>query len=204
MNEVLVFSGSAGSGKGTVLKCIREKDPRFRLSVSMTTRSPRPGEQNGREYYFVSREEFLETLAQDGFLEHTEYCGNLYGTPKKQFFDMIENGFIPVLEIETDGAEQVMQKLSSYTSVFLSPPDYKTLEARLRGRATEKEEEIRSRLRAAREEIFRSERYQYVVLNADGAAEKAADAILEIMKTGKSESDAVVCDRAKFLASFSL
>jgi len=144
-HNILIFSGSAGSGKGTVLKRAREILPKLKLSISMTTRAPRPGEENGREYYFVTREEFLSTLQQDGFLEHTEYCGNFYGTPKKQFFQMIEDGFVPVLEIETDGAEQVMKKLDAYQSVYLSPPDYTTLEARLRGRGTETESASKKR-----------------------------------------------------------
>ena len=164
-HNIMIFSGSAGSGKGTVLKLAREMCPRLRLSVSMTTRAPRPGEMDGREYYFVTREEFLNTLAEDGFLEHAEYCGNLYGTPKKQFFQMIEDGFVPVLEIETDGAIQAMKELKSYASVFLSPPDYKTLEARLRGRGTETEESIVKRLTTAKEELERVRLYEHLVIN---------------------------------------
>ena len=201
-HKILIFSGSAGSGKGTVLKLAREMCPALKLSISMTTRAPRPGEQDGREYYFVSREEFLATLAEDGFLEHTEYCGNLYGTPKKQFYRMIDDGFVPVLEIETDGAGQVMQKLDDYLSVYLSPPSYAVLEKRLRDRGTETEEAIRKRLNTAKEEILRSELYQNVILNPDGKAEEAAQAIVDLVRTGKTESDVLVRDRAAFLADF--
>ncbi|MBR2634409.1 MAG: guanylate kinase [Clostridia bacterium] len=201
-NNILIFSGSAGSGKGTVLKRARELCPKLRLSISMTTRLPRPGEENGREYYFVTREEFLETLAQDGFLEHTEYCGNFYGTPKKQFFQMIEEGYVPVLEIETDGAEQVMRQLDRYLSVYLSPPSYTTLEARLRGRGTETEESIQNRLRTAKEEILRSELYENIILNFDGMAEEAALAIVELVEEGKTERSVLVRDRAAFLSDF--
>ncbi|MBR3837868.1 MAG: guanylate kinase [Clostridia bacterium] len=201
-HNILIYSGSAGCGKGTVLKRAREICPALRLSVSMTTRAPREGEQNGREYYFVTREEFLATLAEDGFLEHTEYCGNFYGTPKKQFFQMIEDGFVPVLEIETDGAEQVMKKLPEHLSVFLTPPDFATLEARLRGRGTETEDSIKRRLGAAKEELFRSELYQNVVINFDNRIEDAARAVVELVEMGETQSDVLVRDRAAFLASF--
>ena len=200
--EILIFSGSAGSGKGTVLKLARTLCPRLALSVSMTTRAPRPGEQNGREYYFVSKDEFLKTLADDGFLEHTEYCGNFYGTTKKQFFQMIRDGFIPVLEIETDGAGQVMKKLERYQSVFLSPPDYETLENRLRGRGTEQEASIRHRLAAAREEILRSNMYANVIINYDDRAEDAARAIIDLVETGSTASPVLVRDRNAFLQAF--
>ena len=202
MNKVLIFSGSAGSGKGTVLAIARKKDPRLCLSVSMTTRAPREGEVDGREYYFTTRENFERAIAADEFLEYQEYCGNFYGTPKKQFFDILNRGQIPVLEIETKGAYAVMDKLDDYHSVFLSPPDYETLEKRLRGRATETEESIRNRLKTAREEILRSVRYQHVILNRQDRAEEAADALLDIVNTGESRSDAEVRDREAFLASF--
>jgi len=202
-HNILIFSGSAGSGKGTVLKLAREVCPKLRLSISMTTRAPRPGEQNGREYYFVTREEFLQTLSEDGFLEHTEYCGNFYGTPKKQFFQMIEDGFVPVLEIETDGAAQVMEKLDSFQSVYLSPPDYATLEARLRGRGTETEESIQKRLLAAKDEILRSEIYANLVINYDNRAVDAARAIVDLVEDGQTQSEVLVRDRAAFQQSFS-
>ncbi len=201
-HNILIFSGSAGSGKGTVLKLASQICPQLRLSISMTTRAPRPGEEDGREYYFVTREEFLETLKDDGFLEHTEYCGNFYGTPKKQFFQMIDDGFVPVLEIETDGAEQVMKQLSDYLSVYLTPPNYTTLEARLRGRGTETEDSIQKRLGAAKEEILCSEFYQNIIINPDNRAEDAARAMVELVETGKTESEVLVRDRSAFLSDF--
>lgn len=201
-HNILIFSGSAGSGKGTVLKLARAMCPELKLSVSMTTRAPRPGEQNGREYYFVTKEEFLRTLEEDGFLEHAEYCGNYYGTPRKQFFEMIDEGFVPVLEIETDGAEQVMKKLDSFLSVYLTPPDYTTLEARLRGRGTETEDSIQKRLKTAKDELFRSELYQNVIINADGCAEDAAKAIVELVEKGETDSPYLVKDRKAFLTDF--
>ncbi len=201
-HNILIFSGSAGSGKGTVLKLAREICPKLTLSISMTTRAPRPGEVDGREYYFVTKETFQKTLEEDGFLEHTEYCGNFYGTPKKQFFQMIDQGLVPVLEIETDGAEQVMKKLPSCLSVFLSPPDYQTLEARLRGRGTETEDAIQKRLGAAKEEILRSRLYENIVINFDGSADEAARAIADLVEAGETKSPALVQDRATFLKNF--
>ncbi len=202
-HNILIFSGSAGSGKGTVLKLAREICPALRLSVSMTTRLPRPGEVDGREYYFVTRETFLQTLEEDGFLEHTEYCGNFYGTPKKQFFQMIEDGFVPVLEIETDGAEQVMAKLDRYLSVYLTPPNFSTLEARLRGRGTETEEVIQKRLATAREEILRSDLYQNIIVNLDGQAEEAARTMVDLVENGETQREVLVRDREVFLKQFS-
>jgi guanylate kinase len=201
-HNILIFSGSAGSGKGTVLKLAREICPKLRLSISMTTRNPRPGEEHGREYYFVTKEEFLKTLEEDGFLEYTEYCGNYYGTPKKQFFAMIDDGFVPVLEIETDGAEQVMAKLSDFQSVYLTPPNYTTLENRLRGRGTETEDAILKRLNTAKEEIFRSELYRNIIINPDGNAEEAARAIVELVETGSTERSVLVKNRKAFLEAF--
>lgn len=201
-HNILIFSGSAGSGKGTVLKLARAMEPRLKLSVSMTTRAPRPGEEHGREYYFVSREEFLATIEEDGFLEYTEYCGNFYGTPKKQFFGMIDEGFVPVLEIETDGAAKVMKKLDDYLSVYLTPPDYSTLEARLRGRGTETEASIQKRLAAAKEEIFCSDWYQNVLINYDGCAEEAACAMVDLVREGETQSRVLVRDRKAFLEGF--
>jgi guanylate kinase len=201
-HNILIYSGSAGCGKGTVLKLAREICPKLCLSISMTTRAPRPGEVHGREYYFVTKEEFLETLRNDGFLEHTEYCGNYYGTPKKQFFQMIEDGFVPVLEIETDGAKQVMEKLEDFLSIYLSPPSYATLEARLRGRGTETEESIQKRLAAAKEELLRSKLYQNILINPDGHAEEAARAVVELVQDGKTERSVLVRDRERFLKEF--
>lgn len=176
--------------------------PKLKLSISMTTRAPRPGEVHGREYYFVSRDEFLRKIEENGFLEYAEYCGNFYGTPKKELFQMIEDGFIPVLEIETDGAMQVMNQLTDYLSIYLSAPDYKTLEKRLRGRGTETEDSIRKRLAKANEELAVSERYQNILINYDNCAEEAARAMVDLVETGTTESRVLVHDRAAFCDGF--
>lgn len=202
MAKVLILSGFAGSGKGTICAIARQKEPRLRLSVSMTTRAPRPGEVNGREYTFVTPEEFRKTVEEDGFLEYAEYSKNCYGTPKKQFFDMMEQGFIPVLEIETRGAEQAMGKMDDCLSVFLSPPSFTVLEKRLRDRGTETEEAVRRRLSEAKEELRRIPRYQYLLVNRDGKAEETADAILDLLHTGKTDSPALVKDVQAFIDGF--
>lgn len=200
--KVLIVSGFAGSGKGTVFKHASTLFPKLKLSVSMTTRAPRPGEIDGVHYYFVSKEEFLQTLSENGFFEHTEYCGNYYGTPKKQFFKMVEDGFTPVLEIETDGALQAMKELDSYASVFLSPPDFKTLEERLRGRGTETEDSIRRRLSTAKEELELIRAYQHLIVNYDGKAEEAARAVADIAATGTSDNSVMVKNKELFIENF--
>ncbi|MBQ3074482.1 MAG: guanylate kinase [Clostridia bacterium] len=200
--KVLIVSGFAGSGKGTVFKLASSYFPKLKLSVSMTTRDPRPGEIDGVHYFFVSKEEFLQTLSENGFFEHTEYCGNYYGTPKKQFFQMVEEGFTPVLEIETDGALQAMNELDSFASVFLSPPDFKTLEARLRGRGTETEDSVRRRLTAAKAELELVRKYQHLIVNYDGRAEDAAKAIADIAETGASNSSVLIKDKEVFIENF--
>ena len=200
--DVLILSGFAGSGKGTVLKKAMEMFPELKLSVSMTTRSPRPGEIDGVHYHFVSKEEFKKTLEQNGFFEHAEYCGNFYGTPKKPLFQMVRDGFVPVLEIETDGAIQAMKELSSFRSVFLSPPDFKTLESRLRGRGTETKDSLQNRLRAASSELERVRLYDHLIINYDGGVEEAAKALVEIAKTGTSESPVLMRDKETFLENF--
>ena len=178
---MLVVSGPAGSGKGTVNGMLMKRED-FAFSVSATTRQPRPGEIDGVNYHYVSREEFLARIESGDMLEYTEYCGNFYGTPKKQFFQMIEDGFVPVLEIETDGAAQVMEKLDSFQSVYLSPPDYATLEARLRGRGTETEEKICARLARTREELPLLAKYDYVVYNHDHREMDCAEDIMAIVR----------------------
>lgn len=200
--KVLIVSGFAGSGKGTVFKHASALFPKLKLSVSMTTRQPRPGEIDGVHYYFVSKEEFLQTLSENGFFEHTEYCGNYYGTPKKQFFKMVEDGFTPVLEIETDGALQAMKELDSYASVFLSPPDFKTLEERLRGRGTETEESIQRRLSTAKAELELVRKYQHLIVNYDGQAEEAAKAVADIAASGTSDSSVIIKDKEVFIENF--
>ena len=136
--QMVLYTGCSGVGKGTIMKELLKRDPSIRLSVSNTTRAPRKGEIDGVHYNFVTREEFLAVADDDGYIEHAEYCQNLYGTPRKQVEDMLDEGYNVFLEIEVKGGLQVMEKFPDVLSIFILPPSLRGLERRLRGRGTEK------------------------------------------------------------------
>lgn len=177
---LLVLSGPAGSGKGTVKDLLLQKEP-FVFSVSKTTRAPRPGEVDGKQYSFITKEAFLDLVAKDGMLEYTEYCGNYYGTPKKETLDVLASGQNLLLEIDAVGGLNVKKKYPEAVLVMLLAPDYASQEARLRGRATETEEKILERLAAAKREIALAEQYDYIVYNRSGEADRAAREIQAIV-----------------------
>ena len=162
---LIVLSGPSGSGKGTIIKSLLEQRRDTVLSISMTTRDPRFGEQEGVHYFFRTREEFEQTIANDGFLEYAEYNGNYYGTPIAPIQRWLYEGKNVILEIEVQGAEKVMDKRKDLVSIFLAVPSMKELERRLRGRGTETDEVIERRLATAKQELTRVPHYQYVVLN---------------------------------------
>ena len=162
---LIALSGPSGSGKGTIVKSLLSQRDDMVLSVSMTTRAPRPGEVDGVHYHFVTRELFEETIRQDGFLEYAEYNGNYYGTPSAPINQWLAEGKTVILEIEVQGAEKVMDHRSDLVSIFITIPSVEELERRLRGRGTETEEVIRKRMKTAQYELSRAFRYQYVVLN---------------------------------------
>ncbi len=176
---ILVVSGPAGSGKGTVCKLLRESGD-FELSVSRTTRTPRPGEVDGKDYLFVTKDEFLKYIADGDFLEYNQYCGEYYGTPRSTAEAHIAAGRNIILEIDVNGAEQVKSKCQDAVLVMLMPPTFSEQEARLRGRGTETEEKIRSRLERTREELKKLDNYDYIVYNYDGEIEKAAEQLRAI------------------------
>lgn len=178
---LLVLSGPAGSGKGTIVKNILERDNMIRLSVSATTRAPRPGEIDGVHYSFVSSQKFEEMIASDEMLEHTRYCGNYYGTPREHVNKMLESGISVILEIELEGAMNIRRLCPDAVLVLLLPPDFKTLENRLRGRHTNTEDDIKNRLERARTEVSFFDKYDYVVINEDNMYEKAATTVLNIL-----------------------
>jgi len=178
---LIVISGPAGSGKGTVVKLLREMLPDLGFSVSATTRGPRPGEEDGVQYYFMTRDDFEEALAHGEILEHTVYCGNYYGTLKSEADRVLTGGHDLILEIETDGAMQVKRQFPDAVAIMLLPPDGKTLESRLRGRGTETEDVILNRLARAREEVELSEKYDYVVVNENDGAAACAEEIAKIL-----------------------
>ena len=180
---LIVISGPAGSGKGTVVKELRSMLPDLGLSVSATTRSPRPGEEDGVHYYYMSRDDFEEALSHGEILEHTVYCGNYYGTLRSEVERVLSAGHDLILEIEADGAMQVKRLFPDTITVMLIPPDGEVLEARLRGRGTETDDIILARLRRAREEIVISEKYDYIVVNHDGGVRQCAEDIAGILQS---------------------
>ncbi len=181
---LIVVSGPAGSGKGTVNAHLLSSGD-FVYSVSATTRAPRPGEVDGINYHFISREEFLARIERGDMLEYTEYCGNFYGTPKKEAEAVLASGKNLILEIEVEGAQNVKRKYPDAVLVLLLPPSFSVQEARLRGRGTETEEKVRLRLERAKEEITFAEAYDYVVYNHDGLDLDAANQIRAIVTAEK-------------------
>lgn len=181
---LIVVSGPAGSGKGTVnSQLIATGD--FVFSVSATTRAPRPGEVNGVNYHFVSKEEFQRRIDEDGFLEYTTYCGNYYGTPLKEALAVLESGKNLILEIECDGAKNVKKIFPDAVLIMLIPPSFAIQEERLRGRGTETEEVILARLEKAKREIAQIDAYDYIVYNYNGGSSVAADDIKAIVRAEK-------------------
>lgn len=162
---LLVISGPSGVGKGTICKEYLRTHDDCTLSVSATTRSPREGEIDGVNYFFLSHEEFRKRIDADGFLEHAVFCENYYGTPKDAVMEMIESGKDVILEIEVQGALQVRAHYPEAVFIFVLPPALGDLEARLRGRGTETEEVILSRLERAKAEFKYIEKYNYILIN---------------------------------------
>ena len=171
---LLVVSGPSGCGKGTVLGRLLESRRDVFYSVSATTRAPRPGEENGVQYFFLTREEFEREAAAGGMLEHAEYCGNCYGTPKRPVMERCARGEHVILEIEVQGARQVKQAVPGAVSIFIMPPSLDELRRRLTGRQTEDEATVERRLSAAAEEMALAGQYDYIVIN-DDVSEAAAD-----------------------------
>ncbi len=178
---LVVVSGPAGSGKGTVLPKVMAAGG-FRFSVSATTRAPRPGEMDGVNYHYLTREAFEARIAAGDMLEYTTYCGNYYGTPKKEAEAVLATGCNLLLEIEVEGAANVKAAYPDAVLIMLLPPSYAVEEARLRGRGTESEEKIAARLEQARHEVKQAPRYDYIVYNRDGEADRAAEDILAIVR----------------------
>ena len=178
---IIVISGPAGSGKGTVNAHLL-KTGDFAYSVSATTRAPRPGEVDGVNYYFVSKDDFENRIADGRMLEYTEYCGNYYGTPKEEALRVIEGGKNLILEIEVEGAMNIKRTYPEAILIMLLPPSFSKQEERLRGRGTETEDVILKRLERTREEVPFVNQYDYVVYNRDGGVEICAEDIRSIVR----------------------
>ena len=178
---LIVISGPSGVGKGTVIKEVM-KDPSLNLSysVSMTTREKREGEQEGVNYYYVSREQFEKTRDEGGLLEWTEFVGNYYGTPLSEIERLRKEGKNALLEIEVEGCMQVKNKVPDALTIFIVPPSLKELENRIRGRRSEAEEIVQQRLAKASKELEMTGQYRYVVCNDD--IQLAADIIKVIIR----------------------
>lgn len=162
--RLFVISGPSGTGKGTICKEL-VKDEKIRLSVSMTTRSPREGEIHGVSYYFATKEEFRQKIAAGGFLEYAEVFGNYYGTPKMEVLELLDEGIDVLLEIDVQGALQIKEAYPEAVLVFILPPSMKELRERLSGRGTETPEVLERRLGQATREISFAAQYDYAIIN---------------------------------------
>lgn len=162
-----VISGFSGAGKGTIMKALLKKYDNYALSISATTRAPREGEEHGREYFFVSREEFEQMIAEGKLLEHACYVGNCYGTPKDYVVKCLEEGTDVLLEIEMQGGLQIKEIFPEVILVFVTPPSAEELKRRLIGRGTETPEVIEQRLKRAVEEAEYMDKYDYLLINDD-------------------------------------
>ncbi len=182
--SLIVISGPAGSGKGTIVRMLLEDDD-YKVSISTTSRQPRADDIPGVTYNFVSREEFIGMIARGELAEFADYVGNFYGTPIKSITKLLKSGKNVILEIETQGALQIKSRFPEAILIWLSPPDYQTLEARLRGRGTNTEEDIARRLAVAKRELQFLPYYDYIVINEKGLAEEAADKIRNIVELDK-------------------
>ncbi len=178
--KTFIISGPSGVGKSTVLNALMQKRSNLYFSVSATTRQPREGEKDGQHYHFIDAETFRDMLGRDEFLEHAEYVGNFYGTPKRYVDEAMERGQDVILDIEIQGAMQVCEKRPETVRIFIAPPSWKELERRLTARGTDSPEKIQKRLLRAKVELNSASSYDYFVIN--DSVDKAVD-----------ELDAILC-----------
>ena len=179
--RLIVVSGPSGAGKSTLIRASLESVPELAYSVSATTRGPRPGEVDGKDYIFLSREEFERWVEEGRFLEWAEYSGNLYGTPEQKVEELLDNGKSVILEIELQGARLVRNKRPDAVMVFVRAPSLEETRRRLTGRATETDEALESRLATAVGEVAASAEFDHEVVNGD--RERAHDDIVEMMES---------------------
>lgn len=180
---LVIVSGPSGAGKSTVINRVSQLRSDIRFSVSVTTRAPRENEREGVNYYFRTPEQFYEMVRADAFLEHAEYTGASYGTPAAPVDKELAEGNTVILDIEVQGAAQVMEKRPDAVTVFLCPPTMEELENRLRGRGTDSEEKIRERLTAAHREYGQAHKYRYIIINDNAdTAVRELDAIITAEK----------------------
>ncbi|MBQ8379170.1 MAG: guanylate kinase [Oscillospiraceae bacterium] len=178
-----VVSAPSGCGKGTILAEVFKRNSNVFYSVSATTRNPREGEIDGVNYHFLTREKFLELVDNNGMLEYAEFCGNMYGTPRKAVEEKLSEGYDVILEIETKGAKQIKEKMPEAVMIFILPPSVNELRRRLNKRGTETEEVIEKRVSEAEGEIRQAYDYDYVMMN--GELSDAIDDFMAIMRASK-------------------
>ncbi len=167
MGRVFVITGPSGVGKGTLIKGLMQRIPALQLSVSATTRPPRPGERDGIDYHFLSDEDFQRRLAAGEFLEHADYAGRRYGTLRSELHDRVQAGIPVLLEIEVQGARQVRDALPDAIQLFITPPTLQALRERLQHRGTDDEAEVKRRLRVAEGELAARPEFAHVIVNDD-------------------------------------
>ena len=185
---LFVFSGPSGVGKGTLkAKLFEEFGDQIAYSVSAATRGPREGEVDGKDYFFISRQEFERRVKNNEFLEHAEFAGNCYGTPRAYVEKLLDSGMNVVLEIDVQGALQVMKSMPECVSVFILPPSFEELEHRLRGRGTETEEKVRERLETAKRELPYAPQYDYQIVNG-GDIEAAYQSLRDVFLKSTGEA----------------
>ena len=183
---VFVVTGPSGVGKGTLIAMLRERIPDLAVSVSATTRRPREGEEDGRDYFFLSEEEFVRKVDRGEFLEHARYSGNLYGTLREEVEAKAERGSGVILEIELQGARQVRASMPDAVQVFVAPPEFETLRARLESRGTDDPAAIAARLEVAASELEARDEFEHQVVNDE--LELAADQLEAVVRQELSES----------------
>lgn len=191
---LVVVSGFSGAGKGTVMKRLMEKYDGYALSVSATTRKPRPGEEDGREYFFRTRDEFEKLIEEDALLEYARYVENYYGTPRSYVEEQLQAGRNVILEIEIQGAMKIKEKIPEALLVFVTPPTVEELERRLTGRGTETAQVIADRLARAGEEAECMGQYDYILVN--DTVEECVDHLHQIIVSEHSR----VSRNAEFIA----
>ena len=184
---VFIISGPSGSGKDTVMTELFKKMPELLFSISSVTRDMRAGEREGEKYNFITREKFEDMLKNDRLLEHNEFVGNYYGTPREPVERAVANGQDMVIEVDVNGAAQIREKMPEAVSIFIMPPSFAELKRRLSGRGTESEELIQKRLASALGEIKRAAEYDYIVVNEDITA--AADDIMSVILSSRLKTD---------------
>lgn len=183
---LIVISGPAGVGKGSIVRKMLDYGENIVLSVSATSRPPRSNETEGIDYFFKTREQFEAMIKNDELLEWVEYLGNYYGTPRDWVCRKVEKGNVVILEIEVEGAGNVKRLFPDCILCFVIPPSFEELEKRLRGRGTETDDSIKARLARASEEFKQIDRYDYLILNDN--IEKAADSLLSIIKSERMKT----------------